>query len=173
MRRDDGREWFALQFAEARLRVATTLSRVIAERASKGSLGSGATLKQMVSEAHDTTLATVSACLEGIAIQTDHPGRRRSRMLRALGEELQSHSKETWEIVKEAVPKLVIGGDYSRVEDLYKAGSARHEKVIIDFRDGWAAPKKKRWHERHPVLYGLLAAAVGAALAALFRVAIG
>ncbi|WP_298093325.1 hypothetical protein [uncultured Sphingomonas sp.] len=41
--------------------------------------------------------------------------------------------------------------------------------TIADFRDGWTAPRAKKWNERHPIAFALLMAGIGAVLATVAR----
>lgn len=151
-------------FREAMRRLAREIDAIVHRNAAAGCLKSGATIKALVQAVHSTTAEAVEESLKGIGIVTEHPGRKRQRLLEELEKALEGHERTAEGTIQVAIERIGLGGDFKHALPLIEEGRRRRRERIADFAEGWTAPVGKPWKERHPFFYDSLLLLIGAAL---------
>jgi len=145
-------------------RLTREIDTVIQRNAAAGCLKSGATIKALVQAVHSTTAEAVDEALKGIGTVTEHPGRKRQRLLEELERALEGHEGTAEGTIQVAIERIGLGGDFRHALPLIEEGRRRQRERIADFAEGWTAPVGKPWKERHPLLYDSLLLLIGAAI---------
>jgi hypothetical protein len=153
-------------FNDAEDNLNSKVEAIFADHAAKGCLRSGATIKAAVGALDETTAATVNEALNGIAAITEHSGHKRKRLLSKLDESLTTHHARAEKIVRTRIESIGLGSAFRHARPLIENTTSKHHALICDFRDGWTAPAEKRWNDRHPILFAIIVAIVGAAFGA-------
>lgn len=136
--------------------------KLMARHNAEGRLRSGSTVVGLVEIMEKTAKAAVDECLAAISKRTENSPRYRPQMLATLTEALDAYFERMTEISEGVEKRLRLPS--IPINDRITAAKSNCEHRIAAFGEGWTAPTAKPWHERHPILYGLSAAAAGAVI---------
>jgi hypothetical protein len=151
-------------FREAQRRLGLEIRAITHRNAASGPLKSGATIKAIVRAIDETTIVALTEALDGISTVTDHAGAKRKRLIEDLRANLADHELAAQEMSRLAIERIGLGSDFKHAVPLIEEARARHHDKIADFGEGWTAPTTKSWNDRHPILFALVVAAIGAAV---------
>jgi hypothetical protein len=155
-------------FAQARARIGDDCDQMHATHAAKGLLGSGATVKLAVRAFHARSSEALKQLLEEIAKRVEHRGRAWAKAMSAVSLGLDEQIALAPEILAKSFKLARVSGtatEQATAGLISKAGQDLHAQ-LAEFRDGWTAPKAKRWQERHPVFYALFLLVAGSIIGA-------
>lgn len=139
------------------------IKAVLADHSAKGLLKSGVTIKRSVAAYEETTSAALAEALAGIAKRTDKRGWKWKDMIAEVEGRLEQHMSDGPARLKKTL-LLAHENGLALAEPLFAKANRNLRNQIHEYREGWSAPAGKAWIERHPVVYALLSALVGAAL---------
>jgi hypothetical protein len=140
------------------------LAAITADHAAKGLLKSGATAKRYNQAMQDELITAIGEALELVSKKTDHAGRKRTRMLDHLRVQVRHAGKYYGDSLAGKV-NMVVGasGDANAAFEQLRRDSLKRALDEVDkYDDGLTAPKDVRWHQRHPILTGAVAALITA-----------
>ncbi|HJS13172.1 hypothetical protein [Sphingopyxis sp.] len=146
---------------------------IVASQRAKGVLKSGATIKAAVRATSEATYEAIQSALAGIGSVTSHAGGERVAMMAELREALAEHHAAIEARAGDALGRVGLGSDVRHAARLFAEERGRHEELIDDFVEGWAAPTAKPWTERHPVLFLLVTILASIALGWVAKSLIG
>jgi hypothetical protein len=149
-------------FASARRKFAHEVEAIFARHAADGLLKSGKTIKVVVRALDDATSTAIDDALAGIAAVTEHAGRRRKRLIELLSASLAEHHDLIEFAAGEAISQIGLGADFKQARPLIGIVKLGHGEKIKDFGEGWTAPVGKPWKDRHPILFAIIVALIGA-----------
>jgi hypothetical protein len=149
-------------FREARRQFDQEVRAIFAKHAADGLLRSGKTIKVVVRALDEVTLAAIDGALAGISAVTEHAGRPRKKLLELLTASLTVHHGLISEKARDALIQIDLTADFKHALPLIEVAKVRHRERIADFGEGWTAPVGKPWKDRHPILFALLIALIGA-----------
>jgi len=149
-------------FRESRRLLKLETKAITHRNAARGLLKSGGTIKEIVRALDEKTVAALTDALGGIAAITDHAGPKRNRLIDQLQANLVDHQESAKEIVRVAIERIGLGSDFTHALSLIEEAQLRHREMIADFGEGWTAPMAKPWKDRHPLLFALMVAVIGA-----------
>ncbi len=169
-------------FATCNRNLRNELGEIIASHAAKGLLQSGSTIKRY-NEAFETLTSAAVAALqtEFAAVVHDRSGEW-ARAIKAIGDAIEGQLYSAKHLLdrpfriadgKPSEPAPKSGSIARAIEDELQQCAARLRSQHAAFADGWTAPLGKPWHERHPLLYAILAAIGGALIATLLNALAG
>lgn len=142
--------------------------KLLSRHSMEGRLRSGSSVVGLVDIMEKTAMAAVEECLAAVARRTESSPRYRPPMLATLSKSLEAYFERMTAISQGVekrmhLPSIPIG-------DRITAAKSNCEHRIATFGEGWTAPTAKLWHERHPILYGLSAAVLGAVIGKLIDI---
>lgn len=154
----------------ASIKIKAACDTMHADHAAKGHLRSGATIIRAVEIWSEITTDHLKIALAEFGATIDTRARQWKRAMQGAQGALNLHSAAAADLLEPsfrlAGAKEKGNGSAMRAADgLIQDAHARMSAVIADYRDGWTAPRAKKWNERHPMIYALLMAGIGAALA--------
>ncbi|SDP65966.1 hypothetical protein SAMN04488061_3647 [Filomicrobium insigne] len=158
-------------FEQARSEAASGFQKIMREHASKGQLNSGATVIRFVRMHETTTREALGSALESIGRRVESRGFRWRQMIEGVCRELDTHIADAEQALKGELEHSVKDGPRLAEPSLAEARE-RLCRQVEDYREGWTGTPGKPWSERNKVLYTVLAALGGAALAELGREAV-
>lgn len=154
--------------ASARAAIQRGCNAMHAEHSAKGLLQSGATVKAAVRIFRDRTADALHQIFDEIGTQVDHRGRAWSKATAAVSATFEDHMRQAPDVLAASFRLAAPPGPSG-----HKAAQALIDEVRKDldteiraFRDGWTAPKPKRWNDRHPAIYALLLLIAGSLIGA-------
>lgn len=170
MKRPDYRGRAAELLNRASVKIKAACDTMHADHSAKRHLRSGATITRAVEIWNEITTDHLKIALAEFGATIDTRGQQWKRAMQEAQAALNSHSAAAANLLEPsfrlAGAKEKGNGAAMRAADgLIKDAHGRMSDVIADFRDGWTAPRAKKWNERHPIIYALLMAGIGAALA--------
>ena len=158
----DVQNWAEKIFAEARHQAAVSMAAEQARQAKAGALGSSRSAFPMTDIYLEKSADALDQTLAGT-----------SNQLRTRRGDWKQAFAEVDEVLKHQLhqgPEIITrhlsseGSSRAIAEKHLRERWAALQFRLHAFRDGWTAPRSERWIERHPVWWGLITAAVGAAL---------
>ena len=155
-------------------RVTAECKAMHAQHAAKGALQSGATMVRAVEIWSEISSEHLKIALAEFGATIETRGREWKRAMRGAQGALNGHSAAASELLEPSFrlanpPGGTDGAAYRAADDRISAAHEKMTLIISDFRDGWTAPRAKKWNERNPLAFALLMAGVGALLATAAR----
>lgn len=143
---------------------------MLAEHSAKGMLQSGATLKRAVEIWSAQAGLAIDAVLAEFGAVIEKRGREWDRAMAAVLQAFDGHAAtadgDLAPTFRVASPKGGESGSaMTAVRKLLDtAGESLRDRVAA-YREGWTAPRPKKWNERHPIVFAAIMALAGACLA--------
>ena len=148
------------------------LAKMLARHAAEGKLQSGATLKESVRIWEACTRAATTKLLKEYAELVQSRGKEWRKAMSSVAESVDAQHGGAAQLLSGPF-RLATGGDggvaIHGAMQLLDAAAVDIQEEVKAFADEWTAPRPKFWHERHPIIYALASAFVGAALGEVLR----
>lgn len=141
---------------------------MFADHAARGLLGSGTTIIRAL-EIYEARMAgALGQVMTEAANHIEHRGRRWDKAMRRIGTALEEKAGNTDQVFDKAL-RLARARDSARraFEVRRNETFERLENQLIEFREGWTAPREKPWNERHPIWYAALMLVAGTIIGAV------
>jgi hypothetical protein len=143
---------------------------MLAEHSAKGMLQSGATLKRAVDIWSTQAGLAVDAVLAEFGAAIEKRGREWDKAMAAVLEAIDKHAAtadaDLSPTFRVASPR---GGESGSamvaVRKLLDTADGSLRDRVAAYREGWTAPRPKKWNERHPIAFAAAMALAGAGLA--------
>lgn len=137
---------------------------IMAEHSAKGALGSGATAKRAADAFRHRTEEALDQMLGEVAHQVEHRGTKWRKEMAEVERALNEHLASAPEVLERTfkAAKADSGAANAAIMSVLEWDADAIRKRFAAFRDGWTAPRAKRWQERNAIKYGLILLALGA-----------
>lgn len=158
----------------ASLKIKADCATMHADHSARGCLQSGNTIIRAIEIWTETSSQHLETALNAFGATIDTRGRRWGRAMREAQDALDAHAVNAPNLLSDSfrLANPAGGSGGSTIRAAHSVLAEAHGKLsatIADFRDGWTAPRAKKWNERHPIAFALLMAGIGAVLATVAR----
>lgn len=139
-----------------------------ADHSAKGLLQSGATVRVSVRIFHDRTAEALHQLFDEVGKRVDHRGRAWKAATADVSAAFQNHMLQAPIVLASSFQHGAPPSSSANkaAQTLIDEAGKELGAEILAFRDGWTAPKPKRWNERHPAAYALLLLVAGSLIGA-------
>jgi hypothetical protein len=136
---------------------------ILAEHSANGRLRSGATIIRVTEAFADRSREALDEALSSVSGQVDHRGRKWRSMIVLVDEAIDRHMDAAPPVVAEFTRVAGANHEALAAPTLAKLRADLHAR-LVDYREGWTAPRAKPWRERNALVYALLLLVAGAAV---------
>lgn len=162
-------------FATANQGLRMEVGEIIAKHAAEGRLQSGATIRAAIRAFESHNLTAITALQQEFGNLIQSRGREWKRAMSAVDQAIEGQIRAARHLLER--PFRIANGSPgypapsgasidTAIDDELRGVAKRLLEQHAAFSEGWTAPVGKQWRERHPIIFGALAAVGGAILTA-------
>lgn len=150
-------------FGQARDRIAEDCNQINADLSAKGAFGGSATATLAIRAFQTRSSEALKQLLGEVAKAVEHRGRAWAKVMGTLSGALEEQIASAPQTLSKSlgVIRTISGSGERAINDLIAKAGEDLRAELAEFRDGWTAPRAKRWTERHPVIYALFLLVIG------------
>jgi hypothetical protein len=153
-------------FAAAGIKIVAEQRAMHARQTKDHLLQSGKTLRVAARIYEDETAAAIDLATDAVGRRNDDRGRAWRREMQDVRDALAVHAAKAIDLVSSTTRIAAPADGVQLITPLIEEANKRLAQRVDDYAEGWTSPKGKRWHERHPALYGMAMMIVGAIITA-------
>lgn len=160
--------------ARAEQDVQVDFNHMFAERAVKGTLGSGRTMIVASELYHKRMSSALDQVQSELAAAIQHRGREWGQAIAGIQSALDALKERRFEaFVKVRALARANGSANQAFDKILDGVFDQLVRQISEFGEGWTAPQPTGWHVRHPVWFGAISGVSGAIIGAIASRLIG
>jgi hypothetical protein len=153
-------------FKHAQELVEEDCQQIAADHSAKGLLRSGATAKRAIGSFKERMSCALEQALSEAAKRVEHRGRAWVAAMEAISQALEEAILAAPQLLGPTfqLARASEGNAAKAVGALLDDVAGRLREQLDAFREGWTAPRPKKWSERYPFVYAVFLLLIGSAV---------